>query len=132
MSDGTFDLFDLRVEVEAIGGRCTCDHAIGDAFELRGGKLSVPAGRSFCLYALQAAIPLLPAKQRRLHPNDWMETDSHVVCPDPLCGVVMRIDRIGRRTLQHDDVSALPLATDKIAAPKSRGENVCSQSAEEA
>jgi uncharacterized repeat protein (TIGR04076 family) len=123
MSDGTFELFDLRVVVEEIRGRCTCDHAVGDAFELRGGKLSLPDGRSFCLYALQSAIPLLPAKQRPLHPNDWMETDTRVVCPDPLCGVVMRIDRVGRRTLNHDEVSAVPLATDKIAPPHSGGEN---------
>jgi uncharacterized repeat protein (TIGR04076 family) len=122
MGDGTFELFDLRVVVEGIGGRCTCDHAIGDAFELRGGKLSLPDGRSFCLYALQAAIPLLPAKQRRLDPSDWMETDTRVVCPDPLCGLVMRIDRVGRRTLRHEDVSAVPLAADKIASPESGGE----------
>jgi uncharacterized repeat protein (TIGR04076 family) len=115
VSEGTFELFDLRVVVEEIRGRCTCDHVVGDAFELRGGKLLLPDGRSFCLYALQSAIPLLPAKQRLLHPNDWMETDTRVVCPDPLCGVVMRIDRVGRRTLNHDDVSAVPLTTDKIA-----------------
>ena len=122
MTDGTFELFDLRVVVEEIRGRCTCGHAVGDAFELRGGKLSLPAVRSFCLYALQAAIPLLPAKQRPLHPNDWMATDARVVCPDPLCGLVMRIDRVGRRTLRHDDVSAVPLATDRTADPDSTGE----------
>jgi uncharacterized repeat protein (TIGR04076 family) len=124
MGEGTFELFDLRVVVEAIGGRCTCDHRVGDAFELRGGKLSLPDGRSFCLYALQAAIPLLPAKQRALHPNDWMATDARVVCPDPLCGLVMRIDRVGRRRLRHDDVSAVPLAPDKIASPDSGGETL--------
>jgi uncharacterized repeat protein (TIGR04076 family) len=52
---------------------------------------------------------LLPAKQRPLQPNDWMTTDTRVVCPDPLCGVVMRIDRINRRTVRHADVSAVPL-----------------------
>ena len=123
MDEGTFELFDLRVVVEEIRGQCTCDHAVGDAFELRGGKLSLPPGQSFCLYALQAAIPLLPAKQRRLDPSDWMETDTRVVCPDPLCGLVVRIDRVGRRTLRHDDVSAVPIATDKIVPPDSRGES---------
>jgi uncharacterized repeat protein (TIGR04076 family) len=109
MSDGTFELYDLRIVIEGIRGTCTCGHTVGDAFELRSGKLSVEGGQSFCLYAIQAAIPLLPAKQRSLNPNDWMETDSRVVCPDPLCGVVMRIDRVGRRRLHHDDVSAMPL-----------------------
>lgn len=106
MSD-EFELFDLRVVIEEIGGTCTCNHAVGDSFELRGGQLSIPGG-SFCLYALQSAIPLLPAKQRPTHPNDWMSTDARVVCPDPLCGVVMRIDRVAHSTFRHADVSAVP------------------------
>ncbi len=108
-SDDTFELYDLRVTVEQIRGACTCDHAVGDRFELVGGKLGLPDGQRFCLYALQAAIPLLPAKQRPLHPNDWMATDARVICPDPLCGVVLLIERAGRRTLHHADVSAVPL-----------------------
>ena len=105
----TFELYDLRVRIEEILGRCTCDHAVGDSFELKGGKLSLPPGQSFCLYALASALPLLPTKQRPLHPNDWMATDSRVHCPDPLCGVIMLIERVGRRVLHHDDVSAVPL-----------------------
>jgi uncharacterized repeat protein (TIGR04076 family) len=108
MSD-EFDLFDLRIRIEEIRGHCTCDHRVGDEFELRSGKLHLPAGQSFCLYALQATIPLLPAKQRITHPNDWMSTDARIVCPDPLCGVVMLIERTTRRTLRHQDVSAVPL-----------------------
>jgi len=103
-----FELYDLRVRIEAIRGRCSCQHAIGDAFELKGGKLHLEPSQSFCLYALQATIPLLPAKQRATHPNDWMTTDARVICPDPLCGVVMVIERTGRRTLRHQDVSATP------------------------
>jgi uncharacterized repeat protein (TIGR04076 family) len=107
--DDTFELYDLKVSIEAIQGRCTCDHNVGDYFELKGGKLELPAGQSFCLYALQSAIPLLPAKQRPLHPNDWMQTDSRVVCPDPLCGVVMLIQRQSPRILKHSDVSAVEM-----------------------
>src|SRR3954453_12447865 len=109
MAEDTFELYDLKITIEEIRGNCTCDHALGEYFELKGGKLELPPGQSFCLYALQAAIPLLPAKQRPLHPNDWMATDTRVVCPDPLCGLVMRIDRVARRTLRHDDVSAVPM-----------------------
>lgn len=111
MSD-EFELFDLRVRIEEIRGRCTCDHRVGDEFELKSGKLHFPPSQSFCVYALQATIPLLPAKQRVTHPNDWMSTDARVVCPDPLCGVVMLIERTGRRSLRHDDVSAVPLKGD--------------------
>jgi uncharacterized repeat protein (TIGR04076 family) len=82
---------------------------VGDRVRLRSGKLSMPDGADFCLYALQAAIPLLPAKQRQGHPADWMETDTRVTCPDPAYRLIMRIDRVGQRTLRHDEVSAVPL-----------------------
>lgn len=106
-SDDTFELRALRVRIEAITGDCTCGHTVGDFFELHGGRLRLPNG--FCLYALQSTLPLLPAKQRPTHPNDWMSTDARVVCPDPLCGVVMRIERTEQQTFHHGDVSAVPL-----------------------
>jgi uncharacterized repeat protein (TIGR04076 family) len=107
--DDSFELFDLRVTIEEIRGQCTCEHGVGDFFEVRGGKLAIPAGRSFCLYALQSTLPLLPAKQRPLQPNDWMTTDTRVTCPDPLCGTIMRIDRTEQRVVRHADASAVPL-----------------------
>jgi len=65
----------------------------------------MPEGKDFCLYALQSTIPLLPAKQRICHPADWMETDSRVICPDPACQLIMRINRETKRVLNHNDVS---------------------------
>jgi uncharacterized repeat protein (TIGR04076 family) len=103
-----FELYDLALVVERIEGQCTCDMRVGDRVEVRGGKLAIADARGFCLYALQAALPLLPAKQRAGHPADWMETDSRVTCPDPACRLIMRIERTGRRVLRHDDVSAVP------------------------
>ena len=102
-----FELYDLRVVVEQINGHCTCNMNIGDCFYLRGGKLSMPEKSDFCLYAIQSAIPLLPAKQRKNHPADWMETDARVTCPDPPCGLILRIDREEIRVLNHDDVSPI-------------------------
>ncbi len=107
-TDDTFELYDLTVVVEEIRGTCTCGHTVGDSFDLHGGQLSLPAGQSFCVYALQSTLPLLPAKQRPLQPTDWMSTDTRVICPDPLCGVVMRIDRTAARRLRHSDTSAVP------------------------
>jgi uncharacterized repeat protein (TIGR04076 family) len=103
-----FELYDLAVVVERIEGHCTCDMRVGDRVELSGGKLAMAEPRGFCLYALQAVLPLLPAKQRPSHPADWMETDTRVTCPDPACRLIMRIERTGRRLFRHDDVSALP------------------------
>ena len=104
-----FDLYDLRLRVEAIHGNCTCGMSVGDSILLHSGRLSLPDGGGFCLYALQSAIPLLPAKQRQGHPADWMETDAEVACPDPACGLIMRIERTGKRRLHHDEVSDTPL-----------------------
>jgi len=107
-----FELYDLKVIVEKIEGNCTCEMTVGDCFYLKGGKLSMPDNADFCLYALQSSIPLLPAKQRICHPADWMETDARIICPDPACGLIMRIDRIEKRVLNHDDVS--PIAWEKV------------------
>ena len=107
-----FELYDLTVVVEKIDGNCTCEMTVGDSFFLKGGKLSMPDGKNFCLFALQSCMPLLPAKQRKGHPADWMETDARVACPDPACGLIMRIDRNELRVLDHNDVSPNPLEED--------------------
>jgi uncharacterized repeat protein (TIGR04076 family) len=98
-----FELYDLRVTVEAIEGRSVCGLAVGDYFEVtESSRIRIPEGRHFCLYALQAVIPLLPPKQRLLDPNDWLERDTLVACPDPEERLIMRIERIGRRALSTD------------------------------
>ena len=107
LREDQFELYDLTVVVEKIDGHCTCSMSIGDCFSIKGGKISIPEGRDFCLYALNSALPILPPKQRRNEPADWMETDSRVICPDPACGLIMRIDRDKLRTLDHNDVSPI-------------------------
>ena len=100
------ELYDLRVTVERIEGRSVCGLEVGDYFELtESSRIRIPAGRHFCIYALQAVLPLLPAKQRRLPDDDWLEHESLVCCPDPEERLVMRIERIGARTLRSDDLT---------------------------
>ena len=100
------ELFDLRVTVESIEGRSVCGLAVGDWFELvNSSQLRLPNGKHFCIFALQSVLPLLPAKQRQLPENDWLERDSLVCCPDPDERVIMRIERIARRTLRTDDLT---------------------------
>jgi uncharacterized repeat protein (TIGR04076 family) len=112
LRDDQFELYDLEIVVEQINGHCTCNMTVGDAFYLKGGKISLPEKSEFCLYALQSTIPLLPTKQRKNHPADWMETDSQVTCPDPACGLIMNIKRSNTRVLNHDDVSAIKMKKD--------------------
>ncbi len=96
----------MRVTVERIEGRSVCGLRVGDYFELtESNRLRIPEGRHFCIYALQAVLPLLPAKQRRLPDDDWLEQESLVCCPDPEERLVMRIERIGTRTLRAEDLT---------------------------
>ena len=80
--------------------------AVGDWFELvNSSQLRLPDGKHFCIFALQSVLPLLPAKQRQLPEADWLERDSLVCCPDPEERVIMRIERIGRRSLDSSELT---------------------------
>ncbi|MEY2884481.1 MAG: hypothetical protein RL490_2205 [Pseudomonadota bacterium] len=108
--DDGFELYDLKVEVIAPpGAKLYCSATVGDWFELRGENLYLPAGQGFSIYSLAAVLPLLAAKQRESHANDWMTTDAEVACPDPNCPSRLRITRIGRRRFRHSETTATPL-----------------------
>lgn len=100
------ELFDIRVTVERIEGRSVCGLQVGDYFEVtNSNELRIPGGQHFCIYALQAVLPLIPAKQRKLPEADWLERDSQVSCPDPDERVVMRIERTGTTRLRSSDLT---------------------------
>jgi uncharacterized repeat protein (TIGR04076 family) len=127
-TDDTFELYDLRVEVICPPGeRILCGGKPGDYFTLEGELLYLPPGQGFSIYSLGgdpsgplfnvsglkcvqgAVLPLLAAKQRETHPNDWMSTDADVACPDPHCKSLLRITRTGKRRFSHDAVTVVPL-----------------------
>ncbi len=111
MGDDTFELFDLRVEVVVPdGGAVYCGAKPGDHFELRGEMLHLPPGQGFSIYSLGALLPLLAAKQRPTHPNDWMTSDAEVACPDPNCASRFRISRTGTRRFSHAATTAVKRA----------------------
>lgn len=110
MPDDRFELHDLRVEVVVPpGARVLCGARPGDHFELRGEMLHLPPGQGFSIYSLAAVLPLLAAKQRMTHPNDWMSSDAEVACPDPHCPTRLRITRTGLRSFSHAETTAVPL-----------------------
>ena len=101
-----FELYDLRVTVERIDGRSVCGMAVGDYFELtESSKLRIPEGKHFCIYALSSVLPLLAAKQRELAENDWLTYDSIAACPDVDERLIMRVERIKKRTMDSDDLT---------------------------
>ncbi len=102
----SFSLYDLRVSVVEIRGRSVCGMKLGDSFELRNSsQLVLPDGHHFCIYALAAVLPLLPAKQRELADNDWLASDNLVVCPDPDEGLVMKIERLDAVELSKSELT---------------------------
>jgi uncharacterized repeat protein (TIGR04076 family) len=104
--DTQFELYDLRVTVVAIEGRSVCGMAVGDYFELtESSKLRIPAGKHYCVYALSSVLPLLAAKQRQLASGDWLERDSLVACPDPDERLIMKIERISKRSMDSDELT---------------------------
>ena len=101
-----FALYDLRVTVVEIKGRSVCGMKVGDWFEVRqSSQLRLPPERHFCMYALAAVLPLLPAKQRELDANDWLESDSLVACPDPDEQLIMRIERLEKVALNATELT---------------------------
>lgn len=104
--DAVSELFDLRVTVERIAGRSVCGLRAGDYFDVtESSHVTIPPGRHFCMYALAAVLPLLPAKQRPLPEGDWLEADSLVCCPDPDEGLVMRIERKNRKSHRTSELT---------------------------
>lgn len=101
-----FELYDLRVTVVAIEGRSVCSLNVGDYFELtESNRVRIPADKHFCMFALSSVLPLLAAKQRQLAANDWLERDSLVACPDPDERLIMKIERIAKRTMNSDELT---------------------------
>ncbi|MDR1961882.1 MAG: TIGR04076 family protein [Gracilibacteraceae bacterium] len=112
ITDDTFPLYNLKVEVVATDRPMVCGHKEGDYFLVIGENIVFPANNYFSLYALAAILPLLPAKQRALHPNDWMLSDGEIACPDPNCGARFKISRIGEQEFSHADCTVKPLLTE--------------------
>ena len=109
-ADDSFELYDLKVEVTAPeGGPIYCGARVGDHFELRGEMLHLPDGQGFSINSLGAVLPLLAAKQRPTHGNDWMTTDAEIACPDPHCSSRLKITRLGLRRFSHAATTAVPL-----------------------
>lgn len=61
------------------------------------------------LFNLASVLPLLAAKQRMTHANDWMTTDAVIACPDPHCKSQLKITRTGVRKFRHSETTATQL-----------------------
>jgi uncharacterized repeat protein (TIGR04076 family) len=105
----SFWLWDLEVTIVAGDGPMMGSYSAGDRLTLEGEMLFLPSGQGFSIYALGALLPLLAAKQRDTHPNDWMTTDIEVQGPDPNCGARYRITRTRKRWFRHAETTGVAL-----------------------
>lgn len=105
----SFTLSNLIVIVEGDPETFVCSHLPGEAFRVIGENLIFDNNNSFSMYALSTLLPLLPAKQRKTHKNDWMTTDEDIACPDPHCGARFKITREGTTTFNHSEVTKVSL-----------------------
>ncbi|MCB9798387.1 TIGR04076 family protein [Candidatus Nomurabacteria bacterium] len=105
----TFTLYDLHVEVVGDPKTFVCKHILGSAFVIQGENLVFDKQKTFSMYALAAMLPLLPAKQRPTHENDWMTSDENIACPDPHCGARFKISRTGVREFHRSDCTVVPI-----------------------
>lgn len=104
--ESKMELYDLSVVVDRIEGRSVCGMRVGDRLTLtESSKIRLPEDGHFCLYALAAVMPLLPAKQRVLAASDWLERDSEVACPDPEERLIMRIERTGTSRMDAEELT---------------------------
>lgn len=100
------EIFDLRITVDSISGRSVCGLKPGDYFEVtNSAELRIPNNKHFCMYAIASVLPLLPAKQRKMAADDWLEQDSLVACPDPEEKMIMKIERIRSVNLKASDLT---------------------------
>jgi uncharacterized repeat protein (TIGR04076 family) len=89
---------DLKIEVVQIKERCGAKHKVGDTFFIRGGgTIEIPAGKKFCIYALNSLFPFLTTKQREeeLPGDDWISETELLACPDP-DGVIFKIIQLAK------------------------------------
>jgi uncharacterized repeat protein (TIGR04076 family) len=63
----------------------------------------LPGTKYFSHYSFASIIPFIAAKQRQLDTKDWMLYESDIACPDPKCGAVLRIERVGDQTYEYGD-----------------------------
>lgn len=107
--DDIFELSILEVIVEGNEEEFVCSHVPGLAFKVVGENLVFEGNQQFSQYALAALLPLLPAKQRATHANDWMSTDNIIACPDPNCKAQFRIVKSGVSKHSHAETTKVPL-----------------------
>lgn len=91
-------LTDLKITVSEVRGTCRARMVPGDSVIVRGELLEVSQGRGFCLYALNAVLPYLLARERQLDEGDWLGFVPSFDCPEADRTVRMTVEALPNMT----------------------------------
>jgi len=84
----------IKVTVERIDGCCNLPMLVGDTFFVEESRLSVPAGKHVCIWALASMMPIFPVLEHRasLPADSWMSRVDRFQCPDPDGRVIYKLE----------------------------------------
>lgn len=101
----TYKLFDLEIITTGDPKTFNCSHQKGEKLVIKGENISFGEGtKQFSHYALATLIPYIAAKQRADKEHDWMYFESQIACPDPQCGAVFTINRVGSTEYEYSPI----------------------------
>ncbi len=82
----------VSIKIVRIEGKCS-KHKAGDRWIMENGTLYDPDKNGFCIYALNAIMPLLPLKETEIAEKDhWIYKYEEFLCPDINGRAVFRIE----------------------------------------
>ena len=84
----------IKVSVERIDGYCNLPMQVGDYFFVENSKLTIPAGKHICIWALQSMMPIFPilSVRDKLEEGHWVGKVKTFSCPDPKGLVQYRLE----------------------------------------
>lgn len=101
-----YTLHDLEIVTVGDATTFNCSHTVGQGLAVKGENIEfLPGTKQFSHYALAALIPFLAAKQRPGSPADWMQFESEIACPDPLCGARFQFKQVKKHEYDYTPIA---------------------------
>jgi len=73
----------IKIEVSEIKGKCDNGMEVGDHFIIHDGKISIPDGKSICIWTLNGMLPMFPflLEYKALPADHWVKETTTYTCP---------------------------------------------------
>lgn len=73
----------IKIAVSEIKGKCDNGMEVGDYFIINDGKISIPEGKSICIWTLNGMLPMFPfLQEKKALPKDhWVTSATTYTCP---------------------------------------------------